>query len=373
MDKDPSARIVSLDVFRGLTIAAMILVNNPGSWSNVYGPLRHAEWHGCMPADLVFPFFLFIVGAAVAISFGRKLETGVEQSFLLKKIIRRTLILFALGLFLNGIPFFELSTLRIPGVLQRIAVCYLVTAVIFLKSAWKGRLAWATGLLLVHWAVMEWIPVPGAGAGLYEKGSNLAAYIDGFLLEGHMWSQTGTWDPEGILGTVPAISTTLFGTLAGRLLTVNGTPRERTVRFLALGCAATLVGAVWHLRLPINKSLWTGSYSLFTAGLAFLCLGVTYWLVDVRGWKGWTQPARVLGRNAIASFVLAGIAARLLSLVHVAGAGGNTPTVKAWIYSNLFASWLGDPNGSLAYAITFIIAIYCCMLIPYRKRIFITI
>ena len=371
--KDQPDRLISLDVFRGLTIAAMILVNNPGSWSHIYGPLRHAQWHGWTFADTVFPFFLFIAGVAIAFSFGGRLEKESGRRYLYRKIIRRTLILFALGLFLSNFPFNELSTLRIPGVLQRIAICYCVTSVIFLNFTWKGQLAWAIGLLLFYWAIMEWIPVPGAGPGLYEKGSNLAAWVDGQLLAGHMWQQTRTWDPEGIVSTIPAISTTLFGVLAGHWLRSDRTPQDKTIRLLAIGAAAVLIGMLWHLLLPINKSLWTSSYSVLMAGLATICLGVLYYLVDVRGKKRWTQPALVYGRNAIAVYVLAGITARLLYLIKVTGADGDTLTIKAWIYDNLFKPWPGDLNGSLAYAIAFIIVMYLCMLPLYRKKIFIKI
>jgi len=373
VDKYNPQRLISLDVFRGLTIAAMILVNNPGSWSNVYAPLRHAGWHGWTFTDTVFPFFLFIVGVAIAFSFGNALGTEFSKRSLYIKIIRRALILFALGLFLNAFPLFEMSALRIPGVLQRIAVCYLITAVIFLNSTWKGQLAWAIGLLLFYWAIMEWIPVPGAGAGLYEKGNNLAAWVDGQLLEDHMWAVTKTWDPEGIISTIPAISTTLFGVLAGHWLKTDRAPREKAIRLLATGAAAVLAGALWNLLLPINKSLWTSSYCVFMAGLASICLGIIYYMVDVRGWKKWTQPARIFGMNAIAVYVLAGSTVRLLHLIKFPDADGNTITAKAWIYKNLFASWLGDLNASLAFAIVFIIVMYLCMLPLYRKKIFIKI
>ncbi len=373
MDEDRPGRIVSLDAFRGLTIAAMILVNNPGSWSHVYQPLRHAEWHGLRFADLVFPFFLFIVGVSVAVSFGHRLEAGEEKRSLYLKIIRRALILFALGLMLNGFPHYDISILRLPGVLQRIAICYLVSAVIFINSKWKGQLAWAVGLLLLYWIAMEWVPFPGGSAGLYEKGNNLAAWIDGQLLAGHMWAATKTWDPEGILSTVPAVSTTLLGVLTGRLLTGVKSPREKAVRLLAAGAAATTAGLLWHLPMPINKSLWTSSYALSTAGLASVCLGAIYWLVDLRGLQRWTVPARVLGMNAIAAYVLAGIAARLLYLVTVPGPTENSLTVKIWIYNNLFASWLSDTNASLAYAIAFVVVIWLIMLPLYRMRVFIKI
>jgi predicted acyltransferase len=373
MGEDRPGRIISLDAFRGLTIAAMILVNNPGRWSHIYGPLRHAEWHGLTFADLVFPFFLFIVGISIAVSFGRRLEAEEDRRSLYLKIIRRTFIIFALGLLLNGFPHYDLSILRVPGVLQRIAICYLVSAVIFINSKWKGQLAWAVGLLLLYWAVMEWVPFPGGNAGPYEKGNNLAAWIDGRLLAGHMWAVTKTWDPEGILSTVPAISTTLSGVFAGRWLTGNRGPRDKAAWLFAAGGGAAVAGSLWHLAMPINKSLWTSSYALLTAGLASICLGTLYGLVDVRGWKRWTVPARVLGVNAIAAYVLAGIAARLFYLITIAGPGGEPVTIKALIYDTLFASRLGNINASLAYAIAFVVTIWFIMLPLYRMKIFIKI
>jgi predicted acyltransferase len=373
VEKDRPARIISLDTFRGLTIAAMVLVNDPGSWSHVYAPLRHAEWNGCAIADLVFPFFLFIVGISVAVSFGRRIEAGEEKRDLYIRIVRRALALFALGLLLNGFPYYDMSTLRVPGVLQRIAVCYLAASVIFLNTKWKGRLVWAAGLLLAYWAAMEWIPVQGAGAGHYEKGINLAAWIDGHLLAGHMWQATKTWDPEGILSTAGAISTTLFGALAGQWLTGRAEPRDKATGLFAAGGAGAASGALWGFLMPINKSLWTSSYAVFTAGLALICLGAVYYFVDVRGWKRWAWPARVLGMNAIAAYVLAGIMARLLYLINVTGSDGSTIALKTLIYENLFLSWLGDLNASLAYAITFIGMVWICMLPLYARKLFIKI
>ena len=373
LDKAGPERIISLDAFRGLTIAAMILVNNPGSWSHVYNPLRHAEWHGWTLADLVFPFFLFIVGISVAVSLGRRLDREEKRRSLYLKIIRRSLVLFALGLLLNGFPHYDLSILRIPGVLQRIAVCYLVSSVIFINSKWKVWLAWAVGLLLLYWAAMELVPFPGGILNPYEKGNNLASWIDGRLLAGHMWAATKTWDPEGILSTIPAVSTTLFGALAGRWLTGRRAPRSKASWLLAAGAVAAAAGSLWHLAMPINKSLWTSSYALFTAGLASICLGALHWLVDGRGWKRWTAPARVLGMNAIAAYVLAGIAARLFYLVKVTGQDGARLTVRAWIYGTFFSSWLSDSNASLAYAIAFVIAVWLIMLPLYRMRISIRI
>ena len=277
-----SERLLSLDFFRGATIAAMILVNNPGSWGNVYAPLLHAEWHGWTPTDLIFPFFLYIVGVAITFALGGKKERGEPKAAIYKKIIRRTLILFGLGLFLSGFPFFDLTTIRIPGVLQRIAICYFFASIIFLHSSLRMQIFWTAFLLLGYWAMMEWIPVPGVGAGFYERGANFSNWIDSIVLKGHMWSQSKTWDPEGIVSTLPAISTTLFGVLTGNLLRSKKDKTEKAVQMLVWGNIAIAVGMAWHYWLPINKSLWTSSYSVFMAGMALVCLGISYYLIDVK-------------------------------------------------------------------------------------------
>jgi predicted acyltransferase len=224
-------RLTSLDVFRGATIAGMILVNNPGSWSYVYPQLRHADWHGWTFTDLIFPFFLFIVGVAIVFSFSRRVELGYSRVKLFGKVVRRTIILFALGLFLNGFPEFNFSTIRIMGVLQRIAICYFFASVIYLTSSVRWQAFWSFALLFIYWGLMEFVPVPGIGAGLYEKGRNFAAYVDSLILKGHMWSATKTWDPEGIVSTIPAISTTLFGVLTGHWLRRREARKKRRFGF----------------------------------------------------------------------------------------------------------------------------------------------
>jgi predicted acyltransferase len=369
-----SGRLLSLDFFRGATILAMIMVNNPGSWSHVYPALLHAEWHGWTFTDLIFPFFLFIVGVAIVYAFSKRLQIQSSKTDLYLKIIRRTLILFALGLFLNGFPYFNLETIRIPGVLQRIAICYLVASLIFLHTQWRGQLAWAIGLMLAYWAMMEWIPVPEVGAGSYEKGANFAAYIDSLLLKGHMWSATKTWDPEGIISTLPAISTTLFGILTGHWLRSEKSQVEKTLGMLISGNFLMFVAAVWAWVLPINKNIWTSSYTVMMAGLALVCLAFSYYFIDVRGAsKKWIQPALVYGTNAITVFVLSGIIAKLLYLIKLTQSDGSSISLKGWIYTNLYTTWLSDINASLAFAISFIVVMYLLMLILYRKKIFIKI
>lgn len=367
-----SNRLLSLDFFRGLTIAGMILVNNPGSWAHVYPPLLHAEWHGWTPTDLIFPFFLFIVGVSITLSLASRKTGPLPARDIYLKIVRRSLILFALGLFLNGFPFYDFDTLRIPGVLQRIAVCYFFAAVIFMNFDVKMQAFWALALMLVYWAFMQWFPVPGTGAGSYEVGKNFSAWLDGLVLEGHMWSQTRTWDPEGVFSTLPAISTTLFGVLAGDLLKRDLSGVRKAGWLLACGIAAVAAGAAWHQWLPINKNLWTSSYALFMSGMALLFLGISYYLIDVRGWRRGTGPFRVYGMNAITVFVLSGIVGRLLYLVKW-DSGSGTVTLKEWLYDTFFLSWLSPLNASLGYALVFVFLSYLAMYFLYRKQIFIKV
>jgi predicted acyltransferase len=310
---------------------------------------------------------------AIVYAFSKKLSGSTSKLDLYKKIIRRTIILFALGLFLNGFPFFDFSTLRIPGVLQRIALCYFFASLIFLHSGWKGQLSWAVGLMLAYWAMMEWIPVPGVGAGSYEKGANFAAYIDNMFLQGHMWSATKTWDPEGLISTIPAISTTLFGVLTGHWLRSDKTQIEKTLGLFLAGNTLIFIGSVWHWVLPINKNIWTSSYTVFMAGMAMTCLAFSYYFIDIRKSRSWVQPALVYGTNAITVFVLSGIFAKILYLIKFTTADGSSITLKSWIYQYLYLSWLSDINASLAFAVTFIFIMYLLMLILYKKKIFIKI
>jgi len=365
-------RLVSLDIFRGATIAAMILVNNPGDWGNVYTPFLHAKWHGWTFTDLIFPFFLFIVGVAVVYALSKQVEKELAYKIIYKKIIRRTLILFFLGLFLNGFPFFEISTLRIPGVLQRIAICYLFSSMIFLHTKIRGQVLWAGGLLLFYLIVMEFIPVPGIEAGSYARGANLANYLDGFL-GGHVWKYSAPWDPEGILSTLPAISTTLFGVLTGHFLKSSFTQNEKTILMLITGNAAILIGTIWHTWHPINKQLWTGSYAVLMAGLALVTLGTLYYITDIKKFRRFTTPFIVYGANAIAVYVLSGIVARLLTVITFTDSTGSTISLKTMLYETLFLSWLSDYNASLTFAFAFICIMYIAMWVLYKKKIFIKI
>ena len=363
-------RLVSLDAFRGITIAGMILVNNPGSWSHIYLPLGHAAWHGWTPTDFIFPFFLFIVGVAMAFSFPGQIEKLTTQQIYLK-ILRRTLTLFGLGLLLTLFPFFNFAEMRIPGVLQRIAVCYAIASVIYLNTNLRQQIGITGILLLAYWAIMKLIPVPGYGAGDLSVEGNLAAYIDFSLLKGHMWKET--WDPEGILSTIPAIATTLTGILTGHWLR-SGKPREEIAGWMFVaGWLAIVAGLFWGIAFPINKSLWTSSYVVFTSGCALQFLGFCYWLIDVKGIQKWAKPAIIYGMNAIAVFVLSGLLARVFIFTKICGPDGQSISLKQWIYETLFTSWLSPLNASLGYAILNVVFWLAMMTILYRKRIFIKI
>lgn len=365
-------RLVSLDVFRGITIAGMLLVNNPGSWSHIYNPLEHAAWHGWTPTDLIFPFFLFIVGVSSTFSFGNALAKGATREQLLTKSIKRGLLIILVGLLLHAFPYYnaDLATLRFPGVLQRIGLAYLMAAPIILYFSTRGIVAFIAALLLGYWALQTTVNVPGSGVGVLEPGRDLGAYIDRAVFgTNHLWSQAKTWDPEGLLSTLPAVGTLLLGVLTGTWIRQNRSTADKTVGLFVAGNVGLLLGLVWHQLFPINKNLWTSSYVIFTAGMACHFLAMCYWLIDVRGHRGaWTRPFVIFGTNAIAAFVLSGIGARLLGMIRV----GTPPvTLKGFIYDNLFRSWLSPINASLAFAIAFVVFFLGVMAIFHRNRIFI--
>ena len=430
-----------------MTIAGMILVNNPGTWSAIYGPLEHAPWHGITPTDYIFPFFLFIVGVAIPIAFRKRMRDGVTREIYLK-ILQRAATIFALGLLMSMIPFFQFNDstgipyaikivlvlsfsaalllyllekktvaaitalasalvvlgfyfggaeivwynfpgMRIPGVLQRIAVCYLITALIYLHTNWKQQVAICVGLLLLYWLVMSVIPVPGCDVTtIDDKACNLAAWLDrSILTESHMWRSSKVFDPEGILSTIPAIVTTLSGVLTGTWLSSsdNGQASDsshvtrhsslnKATGLFFFGTVLLAIGWTWSLVFPLNKSLWTSSYVVYTSGLALLTLAVCYWLIDIKGYKRWTWPFVVFGINALALFVFSGIMARLLGMIRFAGPEeGKDITLQQWIFSNAFLSWASPINASLAYAICFILLWLFLMWLLYRKKIYVKV
>jgi len=363
-------RLASLDVFRGITIAGMILVNNPGSWSFIYAPLRHAEWHGWTPTDLIFPFFLFIVGVSITFSFSRRTNLGDISSSLYFKILRRTIVLFGVGYFLRVFPLFSFESLRIPGVLQRIALCYLFASLLFLKVRSKGRVAVILFLLVGYWAVMKFVPVPGYGAGGLEFEGNLCSFIDMKLLAGHLYKTT--FDPEGILSTFPAIATALLGTLTGDWLLSKRGQGQKMAGLFAAGIMFVISGLLLHPMFPINKQLWTSTFVIFTAGAALIIFGLCYGINDVFGQKKWAYPFLVFGTNAIAVYAGSTLMVKLISRIHLS-VQGEGMSLQGFIYNKLLVPWAGPLNGSLLYPLILLL-IWLAILHPlYNKKIFIKI
>src|SRR6266566_6183189 len=338
-----SERLMSLDLFRGATIAAMILVNNPGDETTAHWPLQHAAWNGWTPTDLIFPFFLFIVGVAMAFSFRSRQQLGQGRGKLLQHVLWRGLLILALGIFLNGFPNrYHLDHLRFYGVLQRIAICYVITAVLELWTDWRTQLAVAVACLAGYWVLMRFVPVPGFGIpthniALLEPDRNLVAWLDRKLLMGHLYE--GTRDPEGVLSTIPAIATSLFGLLTGKWLRSAYSPQRKAFAMGAVGVTAIILATIMNVWFPINKKLWTSSFVVLTAGLALVCLALCYWLVDVKQRRGlWTRLVLVFGTNAIASYFFAEVVAHLLARVNLRG----TP-LQERIYQHLFAPQTSSP------------------------------
>jgi predicted acyltransferase len=351
----------------------MVLVNNPGTWEHIYWPLEHAEWHGWTPTDLVFPFFLFIVGVAITLAFGSRVESGRSTRELYLKVIKRTLIIFGIGLFLNAFPYFGLSELRIPGVLQRIAVCYFLASIIFLTTKIRPQVAITIALLFVYWFLVHFIPAPGFTAGDLTKEGSLPSFIDRVVFGKHVWAQAKVYDPEGLLSTIPALATTLIGVLTGHWLRSKKSAYEKVAGLFVAGAICVAVGWIWNSFFPINKALWTSSYVLFTGGLALQFLALCYWVIDIKGYRRWAKPFEIFGLNAIALYVVADLIAVLLGLINVAGPDGSKISLGSWIYENLFASWASPVNASLAFAITFVLVCLGLMWILYRRKIFIKV
>ena len=380
MPENPE-RLLSLDFFRGLTVAAMILVNNPGSWGNIYSPLAHAEWHGCTPTDLVFPFFLFIVGVSIAYAMSSKKTDQKNHRQTILKALKRALILFSLGLFLSLFPkvFTEpieaLKTVRIPGVLQRIAVVFFISSILFLKLSEKNILKVAIGILITYWALMTFVPVPEVGYPNLEKETNLGAWLDrSILTEAHLYKAAKTWDPEGILSTFPAIVSGLFGVLVGVYLKRKDIEVATKIAWLfSVGCIAVLAGLVWDLQFPINKALWTSSYVLYTGGLATIILSLSFWIIDVQQYKKFTKPFVIYGVNAITVFFLSGLMPRALNLIKIKQADDTEIGVLSHFYRSLFVPYFSPVNASLVYAIAFIGFWFVILWAMYKKNIIIKV
>jgi predicted acyltransferase len=370
-----SQRLVSLDVFRGATIAGMLVVNTPGTWEHAFPQLLHADWNGWTYTDTIFPFFLFIVGVSMAFSFSRRLAEGAGRSALLLHTLRRAAIIFGLGLALNTLSFFlfHRTQVRIPGVLQRIGVCFFFAALIYLVFGRRGLLPVAAVLLAVYWALMTFVPVPGYGTGRLDVEGNLAAWLDRAILGAHTWKHNPGWDPEGLLSTLSAIATTLFGIAAGEWLRLPSGWSRKLTGLMAGGAIAFSLGLLWGTSFPINKNLWTSSYSLLMSGLAAMCLALCLWIVDVKGWKKWSKPFEWLGTNAIALFVGATLATLLLLWIKLTGHDGKRRSLYGTIFRTVFNHFADPRIGSLLFALSFCVAWMAVGALLYRKRIFIKV
>jgi predicted acyltransferase len=365
-------RLLSVDAFRGLTVASMVLVNNPASWTYVYAPLRHAAWHGWTPTDLIFPFFLFIVGISISLSLGRRLAEGKAGRGLYGKILKRSFLILIVGWFLHLFPRFRFATMRIPGVLPRIAVCFLLGALIYLKLKGKGRgrgrAALSAALLLGYWAALTFIPVPGHGAGILEEKGNLCGYVDHLLLSGHLYKPD--FDPEGLLSTIPAVVTVLLGTLAGDWLRSSRTISRKALGLFLSGVPLTAAGLALAPLFPLNKQLWTSTYVLFTGGLALLVFVLCFILIERLNRKRWAWPFLVIGSNAITVFAGSTLMVKILMLIKIP-AGEKTVSPITWLYNHVLSPLAGPYLGSLIYPLLLIVLWVALMAPLYKHKIFI--
>lgn len=365
-------RILSVDIFRGITIAAMILVNTPGTWEHVYAPFLHAPWHGLTPTDLIFPFFLFIVGMSITFAYTAKKQRGITGD-VYKKIISRTLKLILLGLFLTAFtihfPFIEkLATLRIPGVLQRIGVVFFIASLLFLNFNWKVLLGIFIGILILYWFLLTQIPINGA-APLLTIDSNLPAVIDlNVLTSNHTYKPN--YDPEGILSTLPSIATSIFGMFLGMiLLNKTSEPKRKLIKIIGIGVITLIIGYSWSQIFPLNKALWTSSFVLVTGGWACLVYAVIYYFADILGKSAWGMPAVIFGSNAITVYFLASFISTCFYMIELP----NGQSIHGFLYG-LLSSVITIPKlSSLIYAVFVILFYYGVARFLYKKQIFIKV
>lgn len=384
-----------------MTVAGMLLVNNPGTWSAIYPPLEHAPWHGWTPTDLIFPFFLFIVGITTQLSISARRERGDDEGAIRRQILKRGALIFLFGFLLSGFPFFTWGAVpgnpdpsfldrvldrplnwRIMGVLQRIGVAYIISALIATRATLRTQVITTTVILVVYWFVMTLLPVPGTngtlGVMLLNEGpTTMAAYWDRVLLDwsrfglgNHLWSGSQTWDPEGILSTAGAVGTAMLGNLTGRWIGQPKSLIERIAGLCAAGAIAMMVGLMWNWAFPINKGIWTSSYVLFTGGVAALALATIMWVVDHLNWRGWTKFFVVYGMNPMIAFVGSGIMARMIYSILKVNYQGERIALQAFIYKTMFASWLSPENASLAFALAFVALWYGILLALHRRNVY---
>ena len=360
----PNERLLSLDVFRGLTIAGMMMVNNQGG-RETYLQLEHASWHGWTYTDTIFPSFMWIAGVAMTLSTAKRVEGGERKHTLLVHAVRRAILIFLIGLFLNGFPFFTIAGYRIAGVLQRIAIGYLVAAVILLYTKMRGQILWTFAFLLSYWLLMFYYPVPGVGAGHLEKEANLERYVDQLVLGDHIYKYDKYWDPEGIVSTLPSIATVLFGVLTGQILRRSTSHGERAARIFLSGNGLILTGLILSAWMPINKNLWTTSYAVFMAGISSVLFASCYWICDAKGYRKWAWPFVVYGMNAMAAYIASSILERLVDSIKIGDA-----TVHHAVYDKLFAPFFTPVNASLGYSLLFDLVMFAFAFFLYRRQWF---
>jgi predicted acyltransferase len=374
-----SGRLICLDIFRGLAVAGMILVDNPGSDEKAYWPIAHAEWNGWTPADFIFPSFLFLVGVSLVFSFAKRREKGDSRRQILLHVFIRSLLLIAIGLLVNASPFIgvDFHALRFEGVTQRIALCYFAAAILELWAERRGQIISIAVCLFGYWALLRFVPVPGLGVPgrdipIMDPNQNLAAWLDRKLFMGHLFD--GTRDPEGILSTIPAIATTLLGVLTGHWLRSQKAAGTKAMVMLLAGISGLVAGEIWNIWFPINKNLWTSSFVLFSGGFALVLLAILYCMLEIRRWRGaWTMPILVFGMNAIAGFVAD-------SLVYGPGYGFTVKhadgTTLSWhdaAQAKLVSLGASPPNASLIYSMGAVIFCWILLWLLWRKRIFLKV
>ncbi|HEU4990499.1 MAG TPA: heparan-alpha-glucosaminide N-acetyltransferase domain-containing protein [Gemmatimonadaceae bacterium] len=397
----PRERLLSLDVFRGLTIAGMLLVNTPGTWGAIYPPLEHAVWNGWTPTDLIFPFFLFIVGITTELSRSARRARGDDERAVVRQIVRRGALIFLFGFLLNGVPFFTWTAIpgnpdptflqrvvdrlygwRLLGVLQRIGLAYIAAGLISRRASVKQLVAVIAAILLGYWIALTCLPVPGThgtiGALLLDRPeATMAAWWDRTLLDwtrfglgNHIWPVSVTWDPEGFFSTIPAVATCLFGNLAGRWIVQRERPLlDRVSGLFAVGALGMMAGLMWNWALPINKNLWTSSYVLFTAGVAAVALATIVWIVDVQGVKWWVRPWVVYGRNPLIAYVGSFFMARMMYSVLSVSYQGRTVSLQEAVFRAWFLPWASPVNASLAFAVVFVLLWYGILVVLDRRHI----
>ncbi|MBL0143435.1 MAG: DUF1624 domain-containing protein [Betaproteobacteria bacterium] len=377
------ARLASLDAFRGFAIASMVLVNNPGDWNHLHGPLAHAPWSGWTFTDLVFPFFLFIAGVSMALSLGRRAQAGDDKPALLRAMAKRAAIILAVGLALNFVPSFDVATVRVPGVLQRIALCVLVAAPVVVWAGPRAIAVAIAALLAAYTVPMLLLPVPDANgvvvAGALEPGRDFASFVDRRLFDGHLWSGSRTWDPEGLVSTLPAVASLLFGVLAGAWLQSSRSRAAHANGLALAGLACLAAGlALDDVLMPINKNLWTPSYCVFMTGWSLLAFAALFTAMDAAAHAPLREASRrallpftIYGMNALFLFAFSGFVARLLGVLTVPGTQGAPVTIKAWLYAPFRALPVSSENASLLFAIAFNAVLFAVAWVMWKKQWFV--